>query len=73
MSEEDVLFKRQGELSKSIGNAITNLNKMDKDNFMRTAVNVRINSLENSWKEFHENHITLLKILASAEEENEES
>ena len=73
MSKEDVLLKRQGELSKSIGNAITNLNKMGKDNFTRTAVNVRINSLENSWKEFHENHITLVKILASAEEEDEES
>ena len=73
MSEKGVLFKPQGELSKSIGNAITNLNKMGKDNFTRTAVNVRINSLEKPWKEFHENHITLLKILASAEEEDEET
>ena len=71
MNEEGVLFKRQVELSKSIGNAITNLNKMGKDNFTRTAVNVRINSLKKSWKEFHENHITLLNILAGAEEEDE--
>ena len=73
MSKEDVLFKCQGELSKSIGNAITNLNKIGKDNFTHIAVSVRINSLENFWKEFHENHITLLKISASAEEEDEES
>ena len=73
MSAVEALFKRQEELFKSIGNAITNLNKKGKDNFTCTAVNVRINSLEKSWKEFHENHITLLKILASAEKEDEES
>ena len=73
MSAVETLLKRQEELSKSIGNAITNLNKIGKDMFTRTVMNVRSKSLETSWNEFHENHLQLLNSLVSAEAKDEDS
>ncbi|XP_023245114.1 uncharacterized protein LOC111642836 [Copidosoma floridanum] len=69
-SSADALLARQENLQNAIKNALANLTKLGTANYSNAVITVRMNSLDTNWKEFKNNHLTLLSLQENLSEQD---
>ncbi|XP_014206656.1 uncharacterized protein LOC106638121 [Copidosoma floridanum] len=69
-SSADALLTRQENLQNAIKNALANLTKLGTANYSNAVITVRMNSLDTNWKEFKNNHLTLLNLQENLSEQD---
>lgn len=62
MTTVEQMIIRQMELKTSIENAPSNLAKKGKANYTSTMLHTRIDNLDKSWIEFHDNHLRMISL-----------
>ncbi|XP_023245054.1 uncharacterized protein LOC111642813 [Copidosoma floridanum] len=69
-SSADALLARQENLQNATKNALANLTKLGTANYSNAVITVRMDSLDTNWKEFKNNHLTLLSLQENLSEQD---